>query len=301
MPEEKQVREEVYMGKRLMIAFTVFLLGSCVLSAASKENSSFKAYVDSDICSHLYVGPLTQTHLQCSVDTHSQGSNAVLVRMKDNWVFQVNKEKMLKGLVGKTATATGELNYSDSTMKLQSVDAGEGATAGGGKDRQALDVRQSKTDAKLHERIRHELAMMPYVSYFDFISFRLEGSAVTLTGWTTRPTNRSEAYNRLKQIEGVESIVNNLEVTPLSTLDNQIRSAALATLQRSLPRYFWGNGSDIKIVVKNGDIILLGTVTTKADSDVATVRCNGIRNAFHVFNMLHVAQSAEKKPQEGDD
>jgi osmotically-inducible protein OsmY len=62
-----------------------------------------------------------------------------------------------------------------------------------------------------------------------------------------------------------------------------------------LSRYFWGSGSDIKIVVKNGKIILLGRVATKADSDIANIQCNAVPNAFHVFNLLKVALSVRGK------
>ena len=128
--------------------------------------------------------------------------------------------------------------------------------------------------------------MMPYISEFDFISFSLMGSNVILTGWTVRQTNRSEAYNRVKVIEGVENIVNNIDVLPLGSNDMQIRAGARAKLAQMLSRYFWGSGSDIKIIVKNGDIILLGTVASKPDSDIANIQCNSVAGAFHVFNLL---------------
>ena len=75
-----------------------------------------------------------------------------------------------------------------------------------------------------------------------------------------------------------------------------IRAETRAALQRQLGRYFWGSGSDIKIVVKNGNIILLGTVMNKMDHDIANVQCNSVSGAFHVFNMLRI-QPYEKKPK----
>jgi hypothetical protein len=57
------------------------------------------------------------------------------------------------------------------------------------------------------------------------------------------------------------------------------------------------SGSDIKIVVKDGKIILLGRVASKADVDIAGVQCNSVPNTFHVFNLLKVAPSAEQKKQ----
>jgi len=162
--------------------------------------------------------------------------------------------------------------------------------------RKLLDVRAYRTDrnAGLHEKIRHELAMMPYISEFDFISFSQMGAEVILTGWTVRATNRSTAYNIVKDIPGVETVINNIEILPLGSFDMQIRAATRAALQRFLSRYFWGSGSDIKIVVKNGQIILLGTVVSKADSDLAFIQSNSVSGAFKVFNMLRVQNPQNK-------
>ena len=123
------------MAKGIKPTLTVLLLFCGVLAGADRETTNFKSYVDLDICSHLFLGPVTQTRLQCSKDTNKQGSNAVLVRLTDNWVFQVNKEKMLNKLIGKTANASGEVNYGDSTMKLQSIEPLGDASTAAGKDR----------------------------------------------------------------------------------------------------------------------------------------------------------------------
>jgi hyperosmotically inducible protein len=265
--------------------------------AADKEISSFQAYVDSDICARLMLGPITEPRVQCSKTTDKDGAEPVLVRLRNNMVFTVNKQKMIRPLVGQLAEAYGEPKPKNGTMKLkevkpltaESIPAGDPA-------RKLLDVRTYKSDssAAVHEKIRHELAMMPYTSEFDFISFTLNGAEVILTGWTVRETNRSTAFNLVKNLEGVETIVNNIEVLPLGSFDMQIRAGARAALQRFLSRYFWGSGSDIKIVVKNGQIILLGTVATKADSDIATIQCNAVPGAFKVFNLLRVDSSPKK-------
>jgi osmotically-inducible protein OsmY len=74
----------------------------------------------------------------------------------------------------------------------------------------------------------------------------------------------------------------------MGQFDMSIRAGARAALQRTLSRYFWGSGSDIKIIVKDGVIILLGAVATKADSDMAYIQCNGVPSAFKVVNLLRV-------------
>ena len=270
-------------------------------STAEKKMESFTAYADSDLCAHLMLGPISPERIECSRTTHKKGSEPVLVRLEDNQVFEVNKQKMLKEVVGELVQASGETNVKDGRIKLESVksvamDSVKPGTPGA----ELLDVRLYKATggarAKMVEEIRHELAMMPYISEFDYISFSAVGSTVILTGWTVRITNRSTAYNIVKGIEGVERVVNNIEVLPLGSNDMQIRAGARARLQQFLSRYFWGSGSAIKIIVKNGDIILLGVVSTKADSDIANIQCNSVPGAFGVFNMLKVqADTGGKK------
>jgi hyperosmotically inducible periplasmic protein len=158
-----------------------------------------------------------------------------------------------------------------------------------------LDVsRQAKANPEIWEKVRHELAMMPYVTQYDFISFTMSDSNVILTGWTVRQTNRSDAYYAASSVKGVETVINNIEILPLGSYDMQIRSGVSLALQRNLSRYFWGSGSDIKIIVKNGQVILLGTVDSKADSDIASIQANTVRGVFKVFNLLRV-QSPTKK------
>jgi len=260
------------------------------LGASGAEISTFHAYIDSDLCARLMLGPITDSRVQCTQQTNKEGSNLVVVRLKDNTVLVPNKEKMLKDHAAKFAEVSGETKLKAGGIKLESVKPEEaGAIPQGDPARKLMDVRTYKVaNAKTVEKVRHELAMMPYISQFDFISFVMAGSDVILSGWTVRETNRSEAFNRVKSIEGVENVVNNIEVLPLGSNDMQIRAAARAALQRNLSRYFWGSGSDIKIIVKNGNIILLGTVASKTDSDIANIQCNSVPFAFHVFNLLRV-------------
>ena len=136
--------------------------------------------------------------------------------------------------------------------------------------------------------------MMPYISEFDFISFAMVGDSVILSGWTVRQTNRSDAQNIVKNIEGVGTVINNIDILPLGSFDMRIRAAARGALQTNLSRYFWGSGSDIKIIVKNGDIILIGTVTNQGDKDIAGIRCNQVPGAFHIFNLLKVQGGGKK-------
>jgi len=267
--------------------------GSGVAAQDKKDDkiSTFHAYVDSDVCARLMLGPITESRMECSKKTYKQGSNLVIVRLNDNTVFTVNKTKLVKEHLGGVGKATGEAKTKSGEMKLDSfVPEQISEIPADAPAQRLLDVRtyKAKSTDGLFEKIRHELAMIPYITTFDFISFTMIGDDVVLTGWTVRDTNRSDAEYRVKSVAGVKNVTNNIEILPLGNQDMQIRASARAALQQQLGRYFWSNGSDIKIVVKNGNIILLGAVATKEDSDIATIKCNSVSMAFNVINLLRV-------------
>src|SRR5215203_2537966 len=100
------------------VAVVAFAL-SGVMNA--EEISTLQAYVDTDVCSHLLIGPITAERSECSKTTFKDGSDPVLVRLTNNMVFFVNKPKLIKEYVGQFATATGEVKIKDNKIKLQSV------------------------------------------------------------------------------------------------------------------------------------------------------------------------------------
>src|SRR4051812_3442130 len=89
--------------------------------AGEKEQSSIRAYVDSDICARLMLGPITEPRIECSKTTEKDGAEPVLVRLQNNMVFTVNKQKMIRPLVGQLAEVYGEPKPKNGTMKLQEV------------------------------------------------------------------------------------------------------------------------------------------------------------------------------------
>lgn len=281
--------------RNTVLLLVVFLLPGPVFPA-DPEISTFPAYVDSDLCARLMYGPITPERTDCSTKTVKDGAEPVLVRLANNMVLSVNKQKTIKPLVGQFASVAGEIKPKDGTVKVQSATAmSVDSIPKGDPSRRLLDqgnAPPSAASVELREKVRHELAMLPYISEFDFISFTESDRNVILTGWTIRQTNRNEAGNAVRNVQGVETVVNNIEVLPLGTMDMQIRAAARAALQRQLSRYFWGSGSDIKIIVKDGTITLLGTVTNKTDSDIANIQCNSLQGVFKVFNLLKVQPGA---------
>jgi hyperosmotically inducible protein len=153
-------------------------------------------------------------------------------------------------------------------------------------------------EARLVQEVRHQLVMLPYYSIFDDLGFRVEGGTVTLIGTATRPTLKSDAEGVTKRVEGVTSVVNQIEVLPLSPMDWDVRrDEARAIYGNGVIGDRYGNRSlpPIHIIVKNGNVTLEGVVANEFDKNFINVRANGVPNVFHVQNNLIVENSSAHK------
>jgi len=147
---------------------------------------------------------------------------------------------------------------------------------------------------RIAKEVRHELVTLPYYGVFDDIAFRLEGGNVTLLGQVTRPTLKSDAGNVAKRVEGVTNVDNQIEVLPLSPMDDQIRMGVFRAVYGDpvlSTRYGYRALPSIHIIVKNGNVTLEGVVANKADKDLINIRANGVPNVFSVVNKLQVEGS----------
>ncbi len=145
----------------------------------------------------------------------------------------------------------------------------------------------------LKEKVRHELVMLPFLSVFDNLQYRVDGSTVTLEGQVRNSALKPDAANTVKRIEGVTKVVNNIEVLPLSPMDDQIRRQTYRAVFGFAPlgRYSIEPIPSIHIIVKNGNVTLEGKVANQGDKDAAYLRANGVPNVFSVTNNLVVDNS----------
>ena len=143
---------------------------------------------------------------------------------------------------------------------------------------------------RLTREVRHELVMLPYYGVFDNLAYRVDGSTVTLYGEVTRPTLKSDAENVVKHIEGVTRVDNQIQVLPLSSMDDQIRVAEYRAIfgKPGLDRYAMQAVPPIHIIVSNGRVTLEGVVATEADKNQAGIYANGVPGVFAVTNNLRV-------------
>jgi hyperosmotically inducible protein len=149
---------------------------------------------------------------------------------------------------------------------------------------------QRSDDLAMMNEIRKKLVTLPYYGVFDNLGYTIEGGTVTLYGQVVRPSTRKDAERRVARIEGVENVINNIEVLPLSTFDDRIRVRTLRAISRfgGLFRYFQGANPSLHIIVNRGHVALEGVVSSRGDSRLAYIAARGVPGVFSVTNNLRV-------------
>jgi hyperosmotically inducible protein len=158
------------------------------------------------------------------------------------------------------------------------------------------DARRVET---LKEEVRHQLVTLPYYSVFDWLQADVKpDGTVTLMGDVTRPTTKDDAENRIKNLESAKRVVNNIEVLPLSPMDDRLRVAlyrAIFRFESPLFRYGTQSVPPIHIIVKNGHVTLKGVVLNQMDSQLAFMAANGVPGVFEVKNELQIEQREDEE------
>jgi hyperosmotically inducible periplasmic protein len=151
-------------------------------------------------------------------------------------------------------------------------------------------------ESAVSHEIRHQILVLPYYSVFDYITFTLQGTKVTLRGQVLRPTLRNHAEAAVRSIEGIITVENDIEVLPKSTTDDDLRRAVYrAVFEDSvLQRYAIDDVPRIHIIVKDGAVALEGSVENEIDKNLAAARAGTVPGISGVRNDLFVRVKTPK-------
>jgi hyperosmotically inducible periplasmic protein len=170
------------------------------------------------------------------------------------------------------------------------------------------------------KEVQKQLVRLTDLGVFDDLYFGIKGKTIVLSGYASRPSLKSSAGNVIKNIKGVDSVDNQIEVLPLSPNDDRIRAAVYTKIYTSAPlRKYNANAGGafrgvsvalmaggitndppigfhaIRIIVKNGNVILRGAVLNQGDSDIASIMANTASGVFSVTNELGIESSSKGK------
>jgi hyperosmotically inducible protein len=158
---------------------------------------------------------------------------------------------------------------------------------------QGIDIRDPRADALVFE-VRQALLRLPYYDVFDSLAFEvLDKGAVRLSGQVRTAWLKNDAEKAVKRVRGVDTVVNEIEILPPSTFDDQIRMAVYRSIfqDSSLYRYALGVSPAIRIIVKNSRVTLEGVVSTSMDKALAGLKAREVFGIFGVTNNLVVEKS----------
>jgi len=159
-------------------------------------------------------------------------------------------------------------------------------------------VPDAELEAKLQERLNYD--RVGYDNVFNAIKVTVENGVATLSGHARTDPDKDSAMALVATSPGVKDVIGEIEVDPVSMMDDQTRMAVARAVYGypSLNKYSIDPAKPIRISVSNGNVELYGTVDTQADKDVAFLRANGVSGVFSVKNYLLVANQPTEKPKQ---
>jgi osmotically-inducible protein OsmY len=156
------------------------------------------------------------------------------------------------------------------------------------------------SDDALRDKLAKQLAY-DRVGYgttaFNNINIGVHNGVVTLSGTVYGPTDKDSALSLVSHTPGVKDVIDNLEVAPVSPMDDQLRLRLARVIYGDpvLQKYAMDPAKPIRITVVNGNVTLSGVVDSKMDRDVAGIRANSVPGVFKVVNELQVAGAQSGK------
>ena len=158
----------------------------------------------------------------------------------------------------------------------------------------AKNDQSSAANQRMQDRISrevyHQLVMLPQLTIFDNLSYKIDGGTVTLMGDVRNAVLKDEAQQAVKNIEGVQNVNNEIEILPPSPNDDRIRRAVARSLFNDdrLFKYSMGSVPPIHIIVKGGHVTLDGVVDNQTDKNEAGIKAKSVPGVFSVQNNLRV-------------
>ncbi len=177
----------------------------------------------------------------------------------------------------------------DAAKKLRKMNDVQGV-------RNQIAVASSASDSQIAANLGKKLHYdrIGYDNVFNFVGVSVKDGVATLSGETRNDVGRDSAIYLANNMPGVKEVVDEINVAPVSSFDDQIRLRTTRAIYGDavLGKYGTDPALPIRIVVDNGKVTLYGTVDNQMDKQVAGMRANQVFGVFRVQNNLVVANQS---------
>ena len=255
-----------------------------------KLNGSLKVI----LATVIFAGAALSTPLSAFAG-EDNNSSAVQSRL-DKKQFQNVKATVNDGVA--TLTGTVDLYQYKADAQKRALHT-KGVTA----VRNQIEVTGNNvSDAELEKKLVDKLSydQVGFGHVFDAVSVKVQNGVVTVGGRAHNYVNRDSALALVATTPGVKDMVDDVEVDPVSTMDDQTRMAVERAVYgfTTLNKYAIDPARPIRISVQNGHVELYGVVQSEADKNAAFIQANQVPGVFSVKNYLQVAgQQNEQRRQ----
>lgn len=222
-------------------------------------------------------------------DTQIQQEVTKVLQSKDKWKGITASTD--DGIVTLQGTAKLLIDSLDLQKKVDKLDHVAGV-------RNHVDVESNVTDAQLEKNLADKLRYdrLGFGSAFNNLGLNVQGGVVKVSGDVIDYPSRDSALAIIETTPGVKEVVDNINVLPVSPMDDQTRLAVARAIygNSTLSRYAIDPQRPIRIVVSNGHVTLYGVVDTQLDKQLAETQAKSVPNVFSVDDKLVVAGQGAK-------
>lgn len=222
-------------------------------------------------------------------DTQIQQEVTKVLQSKDKWKGITASTD--DGIVTLQGTAKLLIDSLDLQKKVDKLDHVAGV-------RNHVDVESNVTDAQLEKNLADKLRYdrFGFGSAFNNLGLNVQGGVVKVSGDVIDYPSRDSALAIIETTPGVKEVVDNINVLPVSPMDDQTRLAVARAIygNSTLSRYAIDPQKPIRIVVSNGHVTLYGVVDTQLDKQLAETQAKSVPNVFSVDDKLVVAGQGAK-------
>lgn len=148
----------------------------------------------------------------------------------------------------------------------------------------------TRADQKVADEVARSIRSFAFFDIFDWVEGEVKNGVVTLRGAVREPWRKDDYARLAEDIEGVQSVRNEIRALPTSIYDDQIRIVAARQIYGD-PRFVrYANRSlpPIHIIVENGKIWLKGAVANRLERQLAETIIRSNVMSFEVINDLTV-------------
>jgi len=151
----------------------------------------------------------------------------------------------------------------------------------------APGAAQERKSLQVFNDISTQVNRYTQFTIFDSVEASVADGHVVLTGWVTMPFKKTDIERRVARVDGVTSVKNDIQVTPVSQFDDELRFRIARAIygHSSFWNYAAMANPPIHIVVVRGHVTLTGVVNSNVERVLARSLAVGF-GSFEVKNQL---------------